>query len=205
MDNRKLFTVFVISLLTISFVNAQTVEDEINKLSGKYSGEWTAFKKDATGNIVKSFSWKDTLTTSEPIVNDTIIYVDVQSKMIFDNPNIPEYEMKFKEGFYIKDNKISKHFFTYMNNEVEQIKLDNDTFVYSQKVKAHEFPQMGFNSATEGTHTVVKVIINIDGQEIHKIKRITTIIWKDEDGNIQNTQFVSLTGYHKKTKDPDLK
>ena len=85
-----------------------------------------------------------------------------------------------------------------MNNEIEQIKLDNTTYVYSQKVEVNEFPQLGFNNAIEGTHTVVKVIINIDGQEIHKIKRITTILWKDENGSIQNTQFVSLTGYHKR-------
>ena len=198
MDSKKLLTVFIISLLTISLVKAQTVEDEINKLRGNFSGEWTAFKKDATGNIVKSVSWKDTLTTSEPIANDTIIYVDVQSKMTFDNPHIPAYEMQFKEGFYVKDKKIVKHFFTYMNNEVEQIKLDNNTYVYSQKVEAHEFPQMGFNNATEGTHTVVKVIINIDGHEIHKIKRITTILWKDKNLSLQNIQFVSLSGYHKK-------
>ncbi len=198
MKIKKLVRAIIISLLTICFVKAQTIEDEINKLSGNFSGEWTSFKKDNAGNIVKTTSWKDTVTTSKPIVNDTIIYVDVLSKMIFNNLHIPEYIVKFKEGLYIKDNIILKHFFTYKNIEVAQIKLDNDTYVYSQKVEDQEFPQMGFNSATEGIHTMVKVIINIDGQEIHKIKRITTILWKDENNKIQSSQFVSLSGYHKK-------
>ncbi len=198
MNTKKLMFVIIIFILTIGFAKTQTIEDEINKLSGNFVGEWTSFKNDATGNIVKSASWKDTLLASKPIKNDSILYVNVHSKMVFDNPHIPVYEVNFKEGLYFKNNVVLKHFFTYRNLEVEQIKLDNNTYAYSQKVETFEFPQMGFNSATEGTHTMVKVIVNIDGQEIHKVKRITTILWKDDNNSVQSSQFVSLSGYHKK-------
>ena len=118
--------------------------------------------------------------------------------MTFDNPHVPPYNMEFKEGFYLENNEIVKHFFTLANEEIEEIKIDDNTFVYSQIIAPHEFAQLGFKNAVEGKHTVTKVILNIDKTEIHKITRITTIIWKDENGELQNIQFVSMTGYHKR-------
>lgn len=198
MKYKNLMTLIIVSLLIINFSYAQNIEVEKNKLIGKYTGEWQAFKKDIHNNIVESVSWKDIVTTSELIETDTLIYVNVQSKLTFDNPQIPEFEMQFKEGFYLENNKISKMFFTYMNNEIEQIKTSENTYVYTQKINNYEFAQLGFNNAIEGFHTVIKVIINSEGQEIHKIKRITTVLWYDENKKIRNLQFVSLSGFHQK-------
>ncbi len=200
MKCKILLSIFILFLFAVTFLNAESFEDKVKNLSGKFSGEWTAFMKDDSGGIVESVSWKDNIETSKPVISDQLIYVVVKSKLIFDNPEIPPYEMKFNEGFYIDGKKILKHFFTYGGKEIEETEFGDNTYVFSQKVEAYEFPQLGFLTPVHGNHITVKVIVKSEDQEIHKIKRITTIVWKDEKEKLQSTQFVSLTGYHKRVK-----
>lgn len=180
-------------------LNAQSIEKEIQTFTGQFAGEWTAYKMNSSGEIIKSMSWKDTLTTSDPIINDTLAFVNIKSIMTFDNPNIPPYKLDFKEGFKIKNGIILFHFFTVMGTEAIETKVDNGTYVISQPVSTFELNQMGFKNVVEAKNTTVKVILMVNGTEVHKISRITTIMWKENE-QIWTKQFLSLEGFHKRIK-----
>jgi len=42
------------------------------------------------------------------------------------------------------------------------------------------------------------VVAKEKGVETHRISRLSTVSWKDNDGKEQVSQFVSLKGYHKR-------
>lgn len=94
---KNIFIVLLI-LSGSSKVFSQSIENEINKFAGKFSGEWTTFKLNENYEVIKAISWKDTLRTDKPIINDSIAFVNIKSVMVFDNPQIPNYNMNFKEG-----------------------------------------------------------------------------------------------------------
>jgi len=43
---------------------------------------------------------------------------------------------------------------------------------------------------------LVKVITKEQGVEAHRISRVTTVTWRDADGNERGVQYVSLQGWH---------
>ena len=192
---KKIYMFF--SLLIVTNVYGQTIESEINKLTGVYVGEWTTYKLNEKGEIVIANSWIDTLQASSPIINDTLAYVNINSIMHFENPHIPPYKMQFKEGYKISNNEILYHFFNIMGAEFKEHSINKHTYVISQQISPFELNQFGIESATEATNTTIKEIINFKGEEIHKISRISTIVWT-ENSEEKNIQFVSLKGYHKK-------
>lgn len=176
---------------------AQTIQSEIQKLAGKYAGEWTTYTIISSGEIRKSMAWKDTLVTSDPVINDTMAYVNVKSIMYFENSKIPPYKMDFKEGLKIKNGKIVSHFMLIMGKEATETQVDANTFIISQPVSAVELNQMGIKDAVMATNTTVKVSIKENGTELDKISRITTLSYR-ENGQIVTRQFTSMEGFHKK-------
>jgi hypothetical protein len=47
---------------------------------------------------------------------------------------------------------------------------------------------------------VVKEITEEDGAEVHRICRVTTVNWKNRNGELKWLQFVSLQGQHRRMK-----
>ena len=45
---------------------------------------------------------------------------------------------------------------------------------------------------------MVKVVTREKGVETHRITRVTTVSWKDQDGKERWLHFVSLQGFHKR-------
>lgn len=190
---------FVLLFLTIN-LGAQDVKQEMEKLNGVFAGEWTSYKKGITGEIVVANSWKDTLITEEPIKDETTVHVKVKCSYTFDNPNIPDYYLEFREGFYYEGEEIKDRFFSSGGSIIKFVQIDENTFMYNQPVHKNEFSQMRFLSGLDGTHSIIKVISDEEGQEFHRITRITTLRYLDENDKIRSTQFVSLKGYHKRLK-----
>lgn len=192
---KRIIVLELIIFSTIS-LNAQDLKSEIDRISGKYVGEWTTFQY-MNEQSVKTMSWKDTLVSSSPIINDTIAYVTMNNKMIFDNPNIPPYEMKFQEGFEIsKDNGI-RHFIDIMGVKSYELQTAKNTYTITQPVSQFELGQLGIQSAKNAINTVVKVVFNVNGHEVHKISRVSTVLI-EENGKEEVIQFLSMKGYHKK-------
>jgi len=186
----------VIILASIS-LQAQSIESELNKMSGEFVGVWTSYKYSPNGDIVKSMSWKDTVLTMNPVINDTMAYVNVKSTMTFDNTHIPPYKMEFQEGFDVSKGKIIDHFFRVMGVKSIETKVSNNTYIISQPVSSYELNQLGFSSALEAYHTTVKLTLNVSGKEVQKITRITTVVWEN-NSKTETVQFVSLEGYHER-------
>lgn len=179
-------------------LGAQDVEKEMEKLKGVFTGEWTSFKKGVSGEIVAANSWKDTLITEEPIKDESTVHVKVKCSYTFDNPQIPPYYLEFREGFYYEGDQVKDHFFSTGGSITKFTELDENTFVYNQEIHQNEFHQMRFLRGLDGVHSIVKVVTNEEGQEFHRITRISTLRYLDEDDKIKSTQFVSLVGYHKR-------
>lgn len=187
--------VLLIGILAVTSSYSQTIEDEINKLTGTFMGEWTAYKLDENGSIVKSYSWIDTLRATDPVITESEAYITVRGFMHFDDPNIPPYKIQFKEGFKVNDGKIGEHFYTIMGVESIENKVAENTYIISNDISPFELQQLGFKTMTTGVHTSIKVILNIDGKEIHKISRISTITWT-ENNEKKEIQFLSMEGKH---------
>lgn len=189
----------IVLLIILSYqIKSQNIEMELNKISGKFVGEWTMFKLSDNGEKIKAYSWKDTINTSKAIINDTIAYVTVNDMMLFDDPTIPRYSMKFKEGFILNE-KTPEHFIEIKGVRYIETKINENTFVIQQPISKTELLQLGINSAIEAYNTTVKIILNQKNQEIQKITRVTTFSWKDNN-EIKSKQFVSMEGYHLKLK-----
>ena len=195
MQVKNIILIFIISLP--SMIYGQSAKEAIAKLAGNYSGEWTSYMMSKDGQIIKAISWIDTLKCSEPIINDTMAYLNVYSSMVFDNPQVPPYKMVFQEGYKLEKRKVGAHFFTIMGVEQVEQQVEENTYVISKVLTPFELKQIGFESALEATTTTTKVIMKVEGVEYHKITGISTVKWK-EGTDIKIKQFVSLEGFHKK-------
>lgn len=193
----KKSTILFCLMVFWSSLFSQTIEEEINKLAGVFVGEWTAYKLDKDHVAIKALSWKDTLITDEPTINDSLAFVNISSTMVFDNPKMPEYKMNFQEGMKIDNGKIKSHFFTVMGNETIETKIGDNTYIISQAIAPYELKQLGIDEEATGINTTVKVILIENEIEIHKITRLSTITFAS-DLNLQAIQFVSLKGYHRR-------
>ncbi|UUV21326.1 hypothetical protein [Paenimyroides aestuarii] len=192
----KKIVFFMFLCINLYTLNAQELDSKLEKISGKYVGEFTAFKYN-NGQTEETVSWKDTVTTSAPIATETSAYMNVTSEMVFNNPHIPPYKMQFKEGFEQLKNEEIKHFIEVMGTKFYQIEVPNNTFIISQPISKFELSQLGFTNAKEAYHTTVKVVVNKEGQEVHNISRISTIKI-DNDGKEEIVQFLSMKGHHTK-------
>ncbi len=179
-----------------SILNAQNLEVEIGKLAGTYVGKWTMYKH-INGNVEKAISWMDTLICESPVINDTLAYLTVKSKMIFDNPQIQPYNMEFQEGFELSENNELMHYFQYMEGKFYEKKINENTYIISQPISQFELGQLGFTSAKSAYNTTIKIVVSVNGQEVHQISRISTLIIQNNDRE-ETIQFVSMNGYHKK-------
>lgn len=198
--NQMIKFLFSICLLSLSsFIYCQSVNDEINQLTGSYSGEWTSYKLNEELLPIKALGWKDTLVSSQPIINDTLAYVEIDSKMIFDDPHIPNYKLELKEGFKIEEGAILSYFISVMGEELTKTKINDSTYIISQNITPYELIQLGVDPEATGTNTTVKLIVYEGDVEIHKVSRLSTIIISEGD-NKRTIQFTSLEGYHKKYK-----
>jgi hypothetical protein len=189
--------VLLIGMLIATSIYSQTVEDEINKLTGEFAGEWTTYKLNESSEIVKANSWVDTLRAGDPVITKSEAYVTVKGIMHFENPNIPPYKIQFKEGFKIKDGAVGAHFYIILGVESIETKVSENTYVISNEISPFELPQLGFKSINKGMHTTIKVILNVNGKEVHKISRISTIQWKEDDEE-KEIQFLSMKGNHRR-------
>jgi hypothetical protein len=77
-------------------------------------------------------------------------------------------------------------------------KVGENVWSYTTPAAAQELGWLGFPRNASGQHVLVKVVTNEQGTETHRISRLTTVNWKDNEGKEQMLQFVSLQGYNRR-------
>jgi len=179
-------------------LRAQGIEEQITKMEGRFAGEWQSFKRNLNGEIEMANSWQDTLTLSEHVIQDDWAFVKAHVRYVFDNPSLATSELEYKEGFFYEQDSVTEYFYISGGEVTRYTRLDEHTFGYTKVLHQNEYKALRFLNGFEGYHTIIKSIINQGGQEVHKISRLTTVLWLDENDQVQSTQFVSLKGTRKR-------
>lgn len=195
------FTV-VLSLLIACFAlssKAQIVPNEVKEIAGTFTGAWTAFTLNASGEVVKQMAWTDVIKAENPVVEKDRAYLTTLDEMTFEGGRIPPQKIPGKEGYLLnKDGSVGEYFMEMFGQTILMKKLSKDTWVYTVAGAPREFAALG-DKFLSATHVLVKTVTFEQGIETHHISRVTTVRWKDAEGKERSTQFVSLQGHHKRS------
>jgi len=178
--------------------NSKQVPKEVAALQGTYAGTWTMFGIDDKGQVVKRGEWTDTVKADNPTLKDDRAYVTTVDEMLFEGRPTP-MRTEGKEGYFInKDGSLGDYFIEMVGRQVIKMQhIAPDTWVYSVPANLRELAPLGFSNVSSAGHVLVKVVSREDGVETHRITRVTTVNWKDQEGKDRWIQYVSLQGVHK--------
>jgi hypothetical protein len=175
------------------------VPKEVRALAGTYAGAWAMYGVDDKGDVVKRMAWTDVVTAEAPQVQGDRAFVTITNVMTFEGGKAPPFTVKGKEGFFLtKDGGLGDAFVETFGPAVRMVKLGDNVWSYATPAAAQELSRLGFSQGATGQHVVVKVVVQEQGVETHRITRVTTATWKDKDGKERTLQFVSLQGHHKR-------
>lgn len=179
---------------------SQKVPAEVQAIVGTFQGSWTSYTLNEKGEVVKQSAWTDTIRAEKPTATADRAFVETTDEMIFEGGRIPPQKVIGKEGYLIgKDGVLGDYFIEMFGQTIPMKKLAKDVVSYSAPAGAREFSLLG-NKFISATHVLVKITTFDQGTEIHNITRISNAQWKDSEGKERTTQFVSLTGQHRKVK-----
>jgi len=193
-----LATAFCLATAGLAQSGSPQVPKEVTAISGTYTGSWTMFGIDAQGQVVKRGGWTDTMKADSAIVKDGRAYVATVDEMLFEGRPAP---MKFegKEGYFVnKDGSLGDYFIESFGQVIKMQQLAKGTWVYSTGATPPELAPLGFTNVSSARHVVIKVVTFEDGVETHRITRVTTVNWKDQDSKDKWLQYVSLQGIHRR-------
>ncbi|MBV7334818.1 hypothetical protein KFU94_42590 [Chloroflexi bacterium TSY] len=205
--NRTIFAIMLLVSLPLSacqfkLVKAQTnggVPQAVRNMEGTYVGSWTMFGLDEEGQVVKVFSWIDTIKAENPQIDGEQAYVLTTGEMVFEDNNIPPVQINGKEGYFLMpDGTLGDHFIETFGQMTKVIQLSENVFVYASPVSPRELENYRLPNVSSGQHIMNKVVTNEEGMETHRITRVTTVNWTDPAGQERSTQFVSLQGVHQR-------
>jgi hypothetical protein len=178
---------------------AAEVPKEVQALEGTYSGSWTMYGIDEKGEVVKRMAWTDTMTASGAEVQGDRALVHTTDEMTFEGGRIPPAKIPGKEGYFLnKDGGLGDYFIEAAGQTNRTLKIGANVWTYTTPAMAQELVRLGFPKDASAQHVVVKVITDEQGTETHRISRLTTVHWKDKEGEQRALQFVSLQGHHKR-------
>lgn len=206
--NKILNHVFSLTLLAVCFSSSLFAQNkpapipkEVGDVIGTYTGFWTSYGLDATGQVVKQAAWTDTLVAADPVVEKTRAFVTTNTEMTFEGGRIPPMKVPGREGYVINgDGSLGDYFIETFGQTYKMQKLGDNVSAYTIPATAQELARLGGANAQSAQHVLIKVVTTEQGVETHNISRVTTVRWKDAGGKERATQFVSLQGYHRKQK-----
>jgi len=178
---------------------ADDVPPQVEKLLGKWVGEWQMWRVDAAGAVVPAMKWHDTMIASEPTRTADRLFFKTVDQMTFDGVVGSPRTFNGTEGWYLNDDgTLGAHYVESFGRESRMVALRADCESSIDDVAPQELAQMGLPKGATGTHVLVKVVSADAEGETHRITRITTARWATADGNERHLQFVSLQGWHRK-------
>ena len=178
--------------------DAKPVPKEVEAISGTFTGTWTMYGVDGQGQVIKRGSWVDTMKAERPVMKDDRAYVTTVDEMIFEGRPTP-MKIDGREGYIIsREGGLGDYFIETFGQVIRMQQIAPDTWVYSTPANPRELAPLGFANVSSGRHVVVKVVSREEDVETHRITRVTTVNWKDQDGKDRWIQYVSLQGVHKR-------
>jgi hypothetical protein len=175
------------------------VPKEVRAMEGTYTGSWTMYGINEKGEIVKITAWTDTMEAGGSEVEGDRAFVSTIDEMIFEGGQIQPVKVQGKEGYYLKKNGgLGAYFLETAGQTYRMVKVGENVWSYTTSAAAQELGWLGFPGNASGQHVLVNVVTNEQGAETHRISRLTTVNWKDNEGKEQVLQFVSLQGYHRR-------
>ena len=178
----------------------EKIPPEVQAIVGTYQGSWTSYTLNEKGEVVKQSAWTDTILAEKPTATSDRAFVETLDEMIFEGGRIPPQKVIGKEGYFIgKDGSLGEYYVEMFGQTIQMKKLAKDVVSYSIPGNAREFNTLG-DKFISATHVLVKITTYELGTEVHNITRVTNAKWKDADGKEHSSQYVSLTGQHRKVK-----
>ncbi|MFC2163821.1 hypothetical protein ACFLT2_02345 [Acidobacteriota bacterium] len=175
------------------------VPKEVRAMEGTYTGSWLMYGIDKKGEIIKSTAWTDTMEVGGSEIEGDRAFVSTIDEMTFEGDQIPPFKVQGKEGYYLrKDGGLGAYFIETAGQMYRMVKVGENVWSYTTPAATQELSWLGFPENASGQHVLVKVVTNEQGVETHRISRLTTVNWKDNEGKEQVLQFVSLQGYHRR-------
>jgi hypothetical protein len=177
------------------------VPKEVMALVGTYSGAWKSFGIDAQGQVVLRSAWTDTMKADRPVREPERAWVSTEDVMTFEGRPGAPFKLSGKEGYrFNRDGTLAEYFIETFGQTYRMQKLAEGIWTYAVDASTQELAQLGFPKGAAGRHVVVKVITNEAGVETHRISRVTTVSWRDNDGKERQLQYVSLQGFHQRNQ-----
>ena len=174
------------------------VPQEVQALVGSYAGSWTTMGLGPNGEITDLASWTDTMIASHPTTDGKRAWVKTVDQMVFEGGHIPPFELPGIEGFHLNDDgSLGSYFIETAGLTFNMMKLSKNTWCYAAQASPQELMQMGFPHGATGDHALIKVILDENGVETHRIHRVSTVSWPTDSG-LRTLQFVSLRGIHRR-------
>ncbi len=177
------------------------VPKEVSDVVGTYTGSWTSYGLDASGQVVKQAAWTDTQKAENPIVEKNRAFITTTDEMTFEGGRIPPMKVPGREGYtFNSDGSLGEYFIETYGQTYKFQKLSDNVWAYTVSATSQELARLGVRNAISAQHVLVRVITFEQGVETHNISRLTTVRWKDASGKERTTQFVSLQGQHRRQR-----
>ena len=153
----------------------------------------------AGGQVVQKMAWTDTVTASGSEVAGGKAFVKTTTIMTFKGGHIPPYTLQGREGYILKpDGSLGTYFIETFGQTKEMARVGSNVWSYSSQADAAELGRLGFPATATAQHVLVKVVTTEEGQETHRIDRLTHVKWTSATGKVKKLSFVSLKGVHKR-------
>lgn len=179
--------------------SSQVVPQAVRDLEGTYAGSWTLFGLDEESTVIKLASWTDTIKAENAQMNGEQAYVLTTSEMVFDGSEAPAMEFTGREGYFLMpDGSLGEYFVETFGQITKSSQLGENIWITVTPASAEDLASYRLPNGSSGQHVLVKVVASEEGNEVHRISRVTTVTWTDQAGQDRSLQFVSMQGYHER-------
>lgn len=180
--------------------SSQVVPQAVRDMEGIFVGSWTAFGIDEEGQVVKLFSWTDTLKAENAQIDGDRAYILTTDEMVFEGSDVPSIKVPGKEGYFLMPDGSLGDYFTETPGQIyKSTQLSENVWISVQPASSRDLADYRLPNVSSVQHVLVKVVTSENGiEEGHRITRVTSVNWTDQAGQDRSIQYVSLQGFHQR-------
>jgi len=173
------------------------------RLVGTYTGEWTMFGLDADDKAQAAQNFTDSVTASNPRIENGRAIVDVAATMDMGGGG-PPFQLAFIEGVIVGENGARGDYFVELQGNVQMYKeVKPNVWETESPLNPRDYQAMANVTAENvigGWKRSTKVVSWVDGSERHDITVLTHVEYTNAAGKTITVEFTSMVGFHQKPK-----